>query len=611
MTTGIRQYFAGQTGNFGFQFDIISNNLNSPINAGFSGAHSLNFQFLNGKIYDPNNLYVGSYQNNLRTTISGQVGANSYDYYINGNLIALGRNKQTGFFDSFYVNAPSGVPVIFNSIIQGKIPNYTLGNNYLFVPGQLATGAIINNEAYNHFRLFSGESSLTNLFYSGNTTGSVAPNQSGLYFTFVQNATPETSYSFPVILNTDFGNVTFTLNLNSVTSGGTGFFTELNVFAPNFNGISGTPLSTGSNSGPLSYFSVSGINYVNTPFLNVYLLSNNTGNPIPITGNIIGTGTLLILSSGQITGSTIFSGTGFSIISGYGGLNNNTLYSGNSSGIILETVYYTGLVTNFYSSVFATGLGSGYLSGFLANQVTGSGYGFYSGHFSGSGFLTGFNITGSGYYTDPTGGINFVTGNMNTGNVRYTGTGIINTGFFTTGTGYLFNIPYIFQCNGFINQTFTGTISGINSGQLNLINSNLIGSGSGINSINGDSGPDIKSQGNFTGQINGTLIGSGYNLQLISGQFTGNITGLLYNKTFTGDWNLKTGDSPSTLIDFKQNGYFTQSGFSGNAITNSTGTVLFIEVDYISYPDFGYEYSTLYITGQNTGLHFQIIGGRT
>ncbi len=443
MITGAKQSFAGQTGTFGFQFDITSNNLNSPVNVGFSGNTVLNFQFLNGKIYDPSGLYIGSYQNNLKTIISGEIGANSFDYYINDNPIAFGRPKSTGYFDNFYVQSQSGVPVNFNATIMGQIPSYTLNNNFLFVPGQLATGSIINNEILNTFKLFSGETFSSNLFYSGCTTNLIAPSGSGLYYTYVFNATPATSYSFPFTLNTNFGDVSFILNLNSTTEGGTGSYTNLSIYQPNFGGISGAPLTTGSNTGPLSYFSVSGLEYSNTPFLDVYLISGSGQGPI--TGNVVGTGIGEILVSGYVTGSGIATGIGTGNISGYGGLYNTNLYTGFNSGLI--------------------------------SQV----------------------ITGSGFYS-----------------------------------------------------------------------------------------------------------------QVISGQITGNINGILYNKTISG-WNLKTGIDSSNLIDFKLNNYVVSSGYMNPSgpITNLSGNSLYIEVDYMSYPDYNYEYMNLVITGQNTGIIIQITGGRT
>lgn len=708
MITGAKQSFAEQTGNFAFQFDITPTNLSQPISAGLSGLNNLTFTFLNGKIYDPNNYFVGSYQNNLKTTISGEVAPNSFDYYINNNLIALGQPKSTGFFDNFYINSISGNSVSFNAYIAGTIPKYTLNNNIIFIPGQFATGDIFNRESHNSFRLFSGYSNSSNVNYSGNTTGRIAPNQSGLYYLFVPNAIQTSTYTYPITLNTNFGDITYNVTLNAGLTG-TGIFTDLNFFAGNFGGISGAPLTTGNNSGPVSFLTISGLSYINTPILDIYLIGNP--NPILITGTVTGSG----FYSAQVSGNFYYY-SGFSAfvsgnISGYGGLNNQNLYSGTGGGIISETVYYTGIVTGYYNSLYSTGLGSGYLYGFYS-IVSGSGYGLYTGSkfiTGGSGFLnlTGYFQSGSGYYiNDPTGTgapyTEFLTGTLNTGyyfyntilyptginsgnfsvlsfgsgttggglsqkasgiirigfnyslqltdsglftinqiytgivtlcsgtggtsitptgtftglyNHLYTGSGIITTGIYTTGTGFLYNVPYIFNCYSYINGSYTGNITLDDQGVLNLeFGYGITGTGNTgqIYSVYGNSGPDLVPYGPFYGTVYDYLIGSGYNLQTISGVITGALTGLLYTKTFTGDWNLKTGYNIVNLIDFKQNNYYNSGEFKNpmGAEINLTGNSIYIEVDYLSYPDYGYENVTLIITGYNTGIITNIQGGR-
>lgn len=1043
MITGAQQSFADQTGNFAFQFDITTNTLNQPISAGISGLNVLNFNFNQGKIYDPNNHYVGSYQAGLKTIISGNVSPTNFDYFINNNLIALGQPKSTGKFGYFYAETTSGASLNFNAFIAGTRPKYTLNNNIIFIPGQLVTGTIINNETFNTFRLFSGLTFSANINYSGNSTGLISAQQSGIYYLYVPNAIQTATYAYPVKLNTNFGDILFNLTLNAGLTG-TGYFTDLNMYVGNFGGISGAPLSTGTNSGPVSFFTVSGLEYINTPFLDIYLTGNPSG--ITITGNIAATGNLPNIFSGNITGSITITGSGSGIISGHGGLYNQNLYTGTGSGLFSSTIYFTGGASNFYTIlgsgnnigpsgipfiVTGYGTGSGYqladinvtgnISGIISGLIIGSGQitgqisgnltgipsglsipynfstpyaqiissgqsatgfkssnfiasssgrmtgiyntgtnisiGIVTGNFAHTGLISGIltgNITGnngilvltgitgnpiytnflSGYisptgsifYTSPSTGDFIVIGNAvlgmpfsvsgskkilgtdffnysgfvamfnNTGSFGYffdgnnnvpifsgldlgggqvqitcnvsapsinflnpaltagflafaninisgssgfgggaligqklyTGVGFypffIGTGNpnFISPTGYIFyNSPIsgdyfdftqggragfenngglarfdaftglidlinnpngpggnlgmwfnngpsgrvpLYQAidtgdhntiqititpdgpsgnnplsnfgfsttTGFINNSgnfnggapsgtlsftrnlsggsylqSTGTFpffpsgnfqvgsisltgSGIYSGFISSgigfetgiiasgywpatgilnerytgafgsgtfvsinqaftgIPSTCFGTGSGLTAIGnftgyfsgnlpvvdfetisgfisglitgGNSGqlvivnyPIIQniSGFNYTGYVNDVIIGTGFNIQNYFGQITGNLTGILYQKTFTGGWNLKTGYDPNNLINFKLNNYFNSGEFQNpNLQTNLTGAAIYIEVDYMSYPDFGLEFSTLIITGYNTGIILPITGGR-
>lgn len=355
MITGIKQSFAGQTGYFGFQFDITAANTSQQINAGVSGLHLLNFTFLNGKIYDPNNYYVGCYQQGLKVTISGQVGANSFDYYINNNLIALQQPKQTGYFDNFFVTTNNTGNVGFNAFIAGTIPNYTLENNIIFIPGQLATGSINNLETFNHFKLFSGITFSSNINYSGNTLGSINPGGSGLYYLYIPGAIQTASYFFPLNLYTDFGNVLYNLTLNAGLSGG-GEFTNLNIFTSNFNGISGVTGTTNSNNGSVAYYSISGVSYVNTPYLDIYLLTTGSGWDLSTGINSNGYGSIDFIQAGFI---------------GTSGLKNPFPQTGLAAGSIYITVNYTSNTGHDqqYSTLVVTGMNTGYFITILGTNI--------------------------------------------------------------------------------------------------------------------------------------------------------------------------------------------------------------------------------------------------
>lgn len=467
MTTGIKQSIFDQTGNFSFSFNVAISDLTKHVNVGFTGTSNINFQFYQGKIYDQQNEYCGSYLSNQQVFISGDAGYNSYDYFVNNTATAIQRNKSTGIINYFYVNSESGNNVNFNSSINGRLPNFTLTNPINFLQGSISTGAFLNNESLCSFRIFSGSGDNNQILWSGNSTGNIAPNNSGIFYNYVSGANAGIAYSGNYTFYTNFGTFIAPILFNCLSTGLE--FTTFTLNSQNFGFISGVPTATGYDLGGITYVTQSGNQFINTSFLDVRLIysSGATGN---VSENIPLTGIGQVLTSGVIFGSGNLSGLATGI-----GTGNSTItpfsYTGLVSGELSIFSYYTGNAGKTYTGLasgIATGLvnGSGY-TGFATGYITETITGYIS---NGSGVLSLFNnpFTGIGSGIQFTG----VTGSGLVGNFPFSGGNITDT---ITGSGL--NSQYITgYCTGIINQflyqkSFTDAwnlYTGIN--QNNLIN---------------------------------------------------------------------------------------------------------------------------------------------
>ncbi len=164
----------------------------------------------------------------------------------------------------------------------------------------------------------------------------------------------------------------------------------------------------------------------------------------------------------------------------------------------------------------------------------------------------------------------------------------------------------------------TGNISGYATGLINF--------GSGVYNFNhyqltgvptilsftGFTGSGLHSITPFTGYINSTITGSGFNSQYITSGISGIINPILYQRTFTGAWNLLTGNNLSGLFDFQQNGYDNYTGYyNPSGPLNYAGNSVFVRVNYIPYQDSLVDIALLTITGLNSGIQIYITGQST
>tara|TARA_Y100001963_G_C6793693_1_gene457202 strand:- start:1709 stop:5302 length:3594 start_codon:yes stop_codon:yes gene_type:complete len=102
------------------------------------------FIFKEGKIYDPENRYFGSYQENSIVNISGNISGSKYNYYFNEVPVVFAGEWETGMHINNFCYDVSGLEM--NADLQVKSPLYDYDITWpsTHIAGGL-TGAIITN----------------------------------------------------------------------------------------------------------------------------------------------------------------------------------------------------------------------------------------------------------------------------------------------------------------------------------------------------------------------------------------------------------------------------------------------------------------------------------
>jgi hypothetical protein len=201
-----------QSGNVGFDFLINPSNSWGRFEFGLSGTAVLKFALENGRIYDNDDNFVSSYDPNAFTSISGQVGPTSYDYYINSNLIGLGVPTDTGIYSWIFTN-PTDVEAEFDATIKGVVPDYTLSpSGEYFESGYTVTGTMVNNSITN-FRIFdiTIPDSGAPFFVDSFTTGNISDTG---YFYLIGTENVQDNYVLPLIINTNFGVINWEMTIS-------------------------------------------------------------------------------------------------------------------------------------------------------------------------------------------------------------------------------------------------------------------------------------------------------------------------------------------------------------------------------------------------------------
>ena len=567
----------------------------SPILFSFKEANDFNFNLISGKISDPNNRNLYFYNTGENINISGNIGANNYDYHINGNVIAL-----TGYKNNFKI---SGLTISGSNIdltdfqILGEIPKYDIYLNDSFIFGKAISGWIKNlNSNSLNFKILSGSITSPQNFSFGpipNTiisSGgiSINPNLSSPY------STTPIGYQVNFNLLTDFGFVTRSFPTSGIPGSLFEFFISLSPSFFNFN-----PTLTNQTYVINSFFTSGGIEYDKYVKIDFNYKGGQTGF-VQESTTLFGSGYNNLTIDRIFTGSGIYNITGSSTLSGY--YSNQLIVGiGNGTGTI-TTGIYSG---DYRKNILLTGSGlynaqhfdlfAYIISGYREN-VLGSGFVNYSGD------LTGYvsQLTGSGTYnfysgfnsilksTEPVGILRkneFFTGILNYG-LSQTGTVKI-TGFNTTyldysgysngtsltgnleGSGYIYSALANFKTTGILrsevnNRRITGIqnlqivdfvlntginlakivsiVSGIATGNY-INNPNIFGIsilGTGINIITGSN--TIYGSGYITGSNTGYIIKDSY-------VATGNVSGIIFY-TATGDSN-----NPTNPNNYVQNLY--------------------------------------------------------
>ena len=572
-----------QTG-VSFLTEISLNNSSGICNLGlnYESISKFNFSLNNGKIYDPENRFVYSYEPNETFSISGEVSSGQYSYYINGTPIVLNKYK-TGLpilITDYYLNTSNCIAEAKVDIL-GQKQNLNISLNDKFYDTDLLTGTILVDKNFN-FKIISGS-------VSSNPTNfaiDYIPNKTGYFTIKTANLTQtESKKSYIVNLNlyTNFGKINRTFYTTGILSSDIiSIFRILDdvYINPYFSGNAGELISNKYN---LNYNITTGDLYnsaradkkLKIKFEYFGGFTGETTGQVPssgilnnflLTGNISGTGYISNYINAKLTGTAAFSI----------GAQNNTNQITGQKNIYIEQPFSINQNNLAQTIKF---IGTGYLNTGTINDTnfiaTGAFYnGTASGYIEKVGILTGtFNkIIGSGYYNNT-----IYSGLIETGflykNKYFTGNSIYNLNN-EIGTGIATGFSTgIFFSTGYVSASVSGFITGSGFLSSNLISYNATGKLSGnLNNIIYVKNVSQKflspkvATGNFDFNIitTGTGIGTVLYFEDLSIQdsptYNPNPTNwgliLLSNQKLTGYGNTLNNNTYSSLDVLNKNNYF-------------------------------------------------------
>ena len=87
-----------------FAFNNINLQGTGVAEIGVSGSGIVKFRFANNKIYNESGAFVGVYDENSNTNISGNLTTGNYSFYIDGDLIASKVRRSSENYSKFFVN---------------------------------------------------------------------------------------------------------------------------------------------------------------------------------------------------------------------------------------------------------------------------------------------------------------------------------------------------------------------------------------------------------------------------------------------------------------------------------------------------------------------------
>lgn len=553
---------------FSFDSSLSLNSASGSGLFGFSGENkTFNFKFQSGRILDPEDRYVFSYQKNSNFNISGNVSGSFFDYYIDDVLFCKSGVKDDFNIENFYLNVSSGLELTLGLFTNahGNGDFFISGLPSIIYSGEPFSGKIIETGAGGTFDIFSGsiegfdistgKIEVINFPIEVNGTGDVI-------FSGNFNAEVNKEFLFNVNFDTSFGAATKQISVIGGKKMYRSNFDLINFDDSDF-------LTSGGN-----YNSIKSGSYLVTESLSINS-TQQTGLPLLVklkylsgfTGNLSGvvTGSILTSSGENYKTNPIV------LVSGIGGT---------GSGAKIE-----GLIDIFenVTGFKILNVGSGYsqnpkfivTSNVNSIEITNSG----SGYFSDPNFL----ISGVNYQSD----FCFSSGFFNTDSLGK----IFNTEFYNYGSGFtsypnliiysvLSDLSVVSGGSGYINHVglnFSGGggsgISGSGLIDFRVYNVKINNSGSGYSSIPSVvfSGDEInKASGNaftFNGFVTGVQItnqGLYKDLPIVS--FSGgspSVTGL-------GE-SLITGRVTGSLITSRGNNYLTAPTVTINSISGNGG----------------------------------------
>jgi hypothetical protein len=341
-----------QTG-ISFLINFYLNNITGQCDLGFSEIDQrINFKFKDGKIFDPENKLIYTYNANENIKLSGNINLNGYDYYINDYYLSNLNLKKYNKFNEFYLNL-SEVLAFGDVYINGDKPNYKINFNNFYYVKEYLSGSISGNNELN-FKIYSGEIIYPlNSNFVINTIPNFNENISGKKYDIIINPDINTTKDFYLDqtgkftfgLYTNFGKIYENFNLTSkyLTTGlinnfninqiSKTFFTEIGqtnkdhyVLFLNFNLGNETGVYPIDKSLDIEFSYASGITGITN-----CLIPINTTLQDSLTGYLIG--------SGYLTKTITGIGTGINLIT-------NQLVTGLISQQFSEFNYLNGDIIN-------------------------------------------------------------------------------------------------------------------------------------------------------------------------------------------------------------------------------------------------------------------------
>lgn len=313
-----------------YVFYMQLDNTSGACTIGVSGVDdvtTVTYYCSGGRIYNHNNDYIYGYNANEWVNISGNIGLSGCDCYINNKPVYIGMAKQTGIYNTLYIN-PINTNITIYPQVFGEMPDYTISASGIYVSGQSLTGYFINNNPTLNFRVFSGlitdvNSNFTlSSFPTGNITNT---GQFILDYISLINV----SQTVPITFYTNFGEITgafFTSGSLSYQTDEffnfaptTGYFTsgQTSLYTLNYNVTSGASFSVGLlATGDYAYWAIeTGVSsssltslYSGLYFQNSYYDGSGTGSGLPqtlvVSVSYSGISGYATLSASSLYGST-------------------------------------------------------------------------------------------------------------------------------------------------------------------------------------------------------------------------------------------------------------------------------------------------------------------
>lgn len=179
------------------------------------------YTFKEGKIYDPENRYFGSYEANSQVVISGNISGSKYDYHFNDNPIAFVGDIGTGMPMAYFCYDASGVEIDSELTVRSATFLHELiqPSSHYFC-GDAITGTILSKvtggapyysqgPTGHDFEIFSGQVTSPSFWtFYDHSSGFRTSGDFFLKHTGESSGKANETYTVAYTLFTNFGNIT-------------------------------------------------------------------------------------------------------------------------------------------------------------------------------------------------------------------------------------------------------------------------------------------------------------------------------------------------------------------------------------------------------------------